>query len=334
MGVQQLSDQPTSLGNQSEPHDNRVALATSVPLEAIGQRLDAVAAQLFPDYSRGRLQQWIKAGQLRVDGATCQPKQKLRGGEQLTIAAELEQQGDWLAEPLALEVVYQDEAIIVINKPAGLVVHPAAGNRTGTLLNGLLYHYPELAQVPRAGIVHRLDKDTTGLMVVARTLPAQASLVAQLQARTVSRQYEAVVVGEPTAGGTIDQPIGRHPKQRTLMAVVANGKPAITHYSVIKRCAGYSHLAVKLETGRTHQIRVHMAHRRWPLVGDTAYAGRPRPAKGCPPALREVIEQFPRQALHARALELIHPSSGEQVGWQVARPTDLQQLLDALAAGG
>jgi len=304
-----------------------------VPPESIGQRLDAAAAQLFPDYSRGRLQQWIKSGQLLIDGAIGQPKQKLRGGEQLTIDAELEEQGDWLPEAMALDVVFEDSAIIVINKPTGLVVHPAAGNRTGTLLNGLLHRYPELAQVPRAGIVHRLDKDTTGLMVVARTLPAQASLVAQLQARSVSRQYEAVVVGEPTGGGTVNEPIGRHPKQRKLMAVVGNGKPAITHYSVIKRYAGYSHLAVKLETGRTHQIRVHMAHRRWPLVGDATYGGRPRPAKGCPPALREVIEQFPRQALHARALELAHPVSGELVGWQVARPADLQALLDSLAAG-
>ena len=331
MGVQQLSDQQ----QQGEPEllDNSVELAASVPLAAMGQRLDATAAQLFPDYSRGRLQSWIKTGELLVDGALGQPKQKLRGGERLTVETELEEQGDWLAEDIPLDVVYQDESLIVINKPAGLVVHPAAGNRTGTLLNGLLYCYPELLQVPRAGIVHRLDKDTTGLMVVARTLPAQVALVAQLQARSVSRQYEAIVVGEPTAGGTINEPIGRHPKQRKLMAVVAHGKPAITHFSILQRFTGYTHVAVKLETGRTHQIRVHMAHRRWPLVGDGTYGGRSRPAKGCPEQLHAAIAGFDRQALHARELALVHPLSGELVSWQAQRPADLQQLLNAFKAG-
>lgn len=330
MGEQQLSDlqQP-----QHELPDNRVALSACVPMQAAGQRLDATAAQLFPDYSRGRLQEWIKTGQLRVDGHTAVVKQKLRGGEQLTVAAQLAEQGDWTPEPMPLDVVYQDESLIVVNKPADLVVHPAAGNRSGTLLNGLLHHYPELLQVPRAGIVHRLDKDTTGLMVVARTVPAQVSLVAQLQARTVSRQYEAIIVGEPTAGGTINAPIGRHPKQRKLMAVVANGKPAVTHFSIVQRFQGYTHVAVKLETGRTHQIRVHMAERRWPLVGDGTYGGRSRPVKGTAPQLREAIAAFPRQALHARELALMHPSRDELMSWQCPRPPDLQQLLDAFKAG-
>ena len=332
MGEQQLSDleqQPDLLGCTQQS----IELSAEVPLEALGQRLDAAAAQLFPDYSRGRLQSWIKTGELRVNGESGQAKQKLRGGELLSLAAQLEEQGDWQAEPMDLEVVYEDDSLIVINKPAGLVVHPAVGNRSGTLLNGLLFRYPELVQVPRAGIVHRLDKDTTGLMVVARTLTAQASLVGQLQARTVSRQYEAVVVGEPTAGGSIDEPIGRHPKQRKLMAVVANGKPAISHFSILQRFPGYTHLAVKLETGRTHQIRVHMAHKRWPLVGDATYGGRARPFKGCPPVLAQAIASFPRQALHARELALLHPVTEQLMHWQVDRPKDLQQLLDAFKAG-
>jgi 23S rRNA pseudouridine1911/1915/1917 synthase len=288
---------------------------------------------LFTDFSRARLQQWIKEGALRVDGEQRAPKQKLLGGEVLSIDVQLQPEGDWQAENIPLNIVYEDDDIIVLNKSADLVVHPAAGNRSGTLLNGLLYHCAQLASVPRAGIVHRLDKDTTGLMVVAKTLQAHTDLVAQLQARTVNREYEAVVSGVMTGGGTVDQPIGRHPVQRTKMAVVSDGKEARTHYSVLQRFHGHSHVRLNLETGRTHQIRVHMAHLRFPIVGDDAYAGRFRIHKGASQHLREFIHGFGRQALHARALGLIHPTSGEQQSWSVDLPEDMHALLEVLADG-
>jgi 23S rRNA pseudouridine1911/1915/1917 synthase len=293
--------------------------------------LDQIATDLFTDFSRARLQQWIKDGALRVDGEQRAPKQKLLGGEVLSIDVQLQPEGDWQAENIPLNIVYEDDDIIVLNKSADLVVHPAAGNRSGTLLNGLLYHCAQLASVPRAGIVHRLDKDTTGLMVVAKTLQAHTDLVAQLQARTVKREYEAIVSGVITGGGTIDQPIGRHPVQRTKMAVVSDGKEARTHYSVLQRFHGHSHVRLNLETGRTHQIRVHMAHLRFPIVGDDAYAGRFRIHKGASQHLREFIHGFGRQALHARALGLIHPTSGEQQSWSVDLPEDMQALLEVLA---
>jgi len=298
-----------------------------------GRRLDQIAAELFSDFSRSRLQQWIKSGELRVDGQQQSPKFKLLGGEQLTISAELKAEGEWQAEEIPLNIIHEDEHIIVINKPTNMVVHPAAGNRQGTLLNALLFHCPQLESVPRAGIVHRLDKDTTGLMVVAKTLAAHTDLVAQLQARSVSREYEAVVSGVMTGGGLVDQPIGRHPKQRKKMAVVKDGKEARTHYKVLQRFAGHTYIRLKLETGRTHQIRVHMASINYPIVGDDAYGGRPRVPKGISEQLRETLQQFARQALHARELGLIHPGSGEFVSWATELPIDMQQLLVALDAG-
>lgn len=322
--------------NQSKGENNsgeKIQLTATVAPDFCGRRLDQIAADLFTDFSRARLQQWIKEGALRVDGEQRAPKQKLLGGETLSINVQLQPEADWQAEHIPLDILYEDDSIIVINKPADLVVHPAAGNRTGTLLNGLLYHCPQLESVPRAGIVHRLDKDTTGLMVVAKTLQAHTNLVAQLQARTVKREYEAIVSGVMTGGGTVDQPIGRHPTQRTKMAVVSDGKEARTHYSVLQRFEGHSHVQLNLETGRTHQIRVHMAHLRFPIVGDDTYAGRFRIHKGASEGLRDFIQGFGRQALHARALGLIHPSTGEQHSWSVDLPDDMQALLQALADG-
>lgn len=281
--------------------------AAEVPFELGGQRLDQIAAQLFPEHSRSRLAGWIKDGRLTVDGAVLRPRDIVHSGAQLVLEAEQEAQGEWLAQDIELEIVYEDEHILVIDKPAGLVVHPAAGHQDGTLLNALLYHVPDIANVPRAGIVHRLDKDTTGLMVVAKTLEAHTKLVAQLQARSVSRIYEAIVIGVITSGGTIDAPIGRHGVQRQKMAVVDAGKVAVSHYRVLERFRAHTHTRVKLETGRTHQIRVHMSHIGYPLVGDPVYGGRFRIPPVASQTLVQTLREFPRQALHARFLELDHP---------------------------
>jgi len=312
--------------------DNIERKAMVLPSDC-GRRLDQVAAELFGEFSRSRLQQWIKEGELKFDDQQKVPKHKLLGGETLTINAHLEPEGDWQAEDIPLSIVFEDDHILVINKTANFVVHPAAGNRSGTVLNALLHHCPSLQSVPRAGIVHRLDKDTTGLMVVAKTLQAHTDLVLQLQARTVRREYEAVTVGCVIAGGTVDQPIGRHPHQRTKMAVITDGKEARTHYRVLKRFDSHSHLRVKLETGRTHQIRVHMAHIKHPIVGDDTYAGRLRIHKGASIELQECLRQFGRQALHARELALVHPATGKEVGWTTDLPEDMQNLLEALAIG-
>jgi len=307
-----------------------IRLSREIPEELAGQRLDQALAELFSEYSRARLQQWIRDGQVRVNAERWRSKDKVRGGERVEIEARVAPREDWQAEALPLDIVYEDEALLVIDKPAGLVVHPAAGNRAGTLLNALLHYAPELAHIPRAGIVHRLDKDTSGLMVVARTLTAQKELVAQLQARSVTREYECVVVGVLTAGGTVDAPIGRHPVQRKRMAVVAGGKPAVTHYRVLERFRGHSHLRVRLETGRTHQIRVHLAHVRHPLVGDPVYGGRLRLPAGASDPLIGCLRGFKRQALHAARLSLMHPVSGQSVQWESALPADMAELLAVL----
>ena len=309
---------------------NHIDRSATVSVSDCGRSLDQVAAELFEDFSRSRLQQWIKSGELRVNGQQQPTKHKLLGGEQLTIAAQLKSEGDWVAEDISLNIVYDDEQIMVINKPANLVVHPAAGNSEGTLLNALLFLCPQLKHVPRAGIVHRLDKDTTGLMVVAKTLEAHTDIVAQLQERSVNREYEAVVSGVMTGGGTVDQPIGRHPKQRKKMAVVKGAKEARTHYKVLQRFAGHTYIRLKLETGRTHQIRVHMASIKYPIVGDDAYGGRFRIHKGVSDQLRETLHSFGRQALHARELGLEHPETGEYMSWTSDLPQDMQQLLQAL----
>ena len=301
-----------------------------VPASLAGTRLDQAAADLFSDYSRERLKTWINAGELTVDGQKVKPKTRLHGEEVLSLNAVLEEEGRFEAQDIPLEIVFEDDDVIVVNKPAGMVVHPAAGNPDGTLLNALLHHEPTLAQVPRAGIVHRLDKDTTGLMMVAKTLPAQANLVQQLQARTVSRQYDAVVIGTPVSGATVDAPIGRHPKDRKRQAVTASGKPAVTHYRVVERFRAHTHVRCQLETGRTHQIRVHMAHARYPLIGDPLYGGRPKLPPGAADSLKEILREFPRQALHARKLSFVHPRSGESMSFRAALPDDLLMLLDYL----
>jgi 23S rRNA pseudouridine1911/1915/1917 synthase len=305
-------------------------LSATVEDQLAGQRLDKILAQLFSDYSRARLQQWVSDGVVLVDGKQLRSKDKLRGGEQIEITVELEEEVDSKPEAIPLNIVYEDESILVINKPVGLVVHPAAGNREGTMLNALLHHAPELASVPRAGIVHRLDKDTSGLLVVARTLKSQKVLTEQIQRREFEREYQTVVNGVMTAGGTVDAAIGRHPTVRTRMAVVGRGKEARTHYRVIKRYRAHTHVLVKLETGRTHQIRVHMAHIRYPIVGDQVYGGRLRIPKGCGEALNGMLRTFKRQALHAAKLGLVHPESGEMMEWEAPLPTDMTRLLQVL----
>jgi len=294
-------------------------------------RIDRVLAQLFPEFSRARLQQWLRDGQVRLDRLPPRsPREKVRGGEEVELSAVIEPDERWRPEAMPLNVVYEDESLIVINKPAGMVVHPAAGNRDGTLLNALLHHDPALAAVPRAGIVHRLDKDTSGLLVVARTLSAQHILAAQIQARTISREYQAVVVGVMTGGGEVDAPIGRHPTLRTRMAVVARGRRAVSHYRVLERFRAHTHISVRLDTGRTHQIRVHMAHLRHPIVGDPVYGGRLRIPPACSPELNAVLRGFRRQALHAWRLALEHPTRGELMEWSADLPQDMRQLLTVL----
>lgn len=301
-----------------------------VPNELGNKRFDQVAAQLFPDFSRARLQSWIKDGVLTVDGDTRKSKDKLIGGELLEINVVTQAEGEWLPEKMALQIVFEDDHIMIINKPMDMVVHPAAGNLTGTLLNGLLHHCPSLQDIPRAGIVHRLDKDTTGLMVVAKTLQAQNHLVSQLQSREMGREYEAIVQGVLTGGGTVKEPMARHVKDRTKMAVHPTGKDAVTHYRVLEKFPCHTHVRVKLETGRTHQIRVHMAHIQHPLAGDQTYGGRVRLPKGVSTVLRDVLREFPRQALHAKKLELHHPDTEKLMSWEVELPEDFKELLVAL----
>ena len=308
----------------------QLELEAQVPAEMFGMRLDQAVAQLFPDYSRSRLQGWIKEGTLTVDGKVLRTRDKLNGGERIEVKTELQRIENHEAEPIPLDIIYEDESIMVINKPAGLVVHPAAGHASGTLMNALLHHCPDIAQVPRAGIVHRLDKDTTGLMVVAKTIAAQTDLVVQLQDRSMGREYEAVVNGVMTGGGCVEEPMGRHSKNRQKMAVVGVGKEAITHYRVLEKFRAHTHIRLKLETGRTHQIRVHMAHINYPLVGDQTYGGRFRMPKGASGPMQRIFKAFRRQALHAKKLELLHPVTGDQLSWEIDLPEDMQQLLAVL----
>jgi 23S rRNA pseudouridine1911/1915/1917 synthase len=316
----------------SDFESRTLSMAATVTDELAGQRLDQVASRLFPDYSRSRLQAWIKSGALTVDGAIRRTSDRLEGGEALALNAVIEPQVRDAAQAITLDIVHEDDALIVINKPADLVVHPAAGHSDGTLLNALLHHCPQVAELPRAGIVHRLDKDTTGLMVVAKTLEAHTDLVAQLQDRSVSRRYLAVVQGAMVAGGTVNAPIGRHPTDRQRQAVLTHGgKDAITHYRVKTRFRDHTLVACQLETGRTHQIRVHMAHIRHPLIGDATYGGRLKLPKGASDELIDMLRNFRRQALHAEALGLYHPDSGEYCEWQVSIPADFEAMLAVLA---
>jgi len=298
-----------------------------VPPDMSQQRLDQVVANLCPQYSRSQIQKWIKAGQVRVNGKMLKPKERLIGGEEIIIHISLDVQTPFAPEAIPLELIYADDDLLVINKQANLVVHPAAGNWSGTLVNGLLHYDARLEQLPRAGIVHRLDKDTSGLMVVARTLSAHANLVAQLQARTVKREYLALVRRSVVAGGTLEGNIGRHHLDRKRMAVTDAGKEAITHYRVAERFGHHTLLRVALETGRTHQIRVHLSAHHMPIVGDVVYGGRPRVPAGMSDTLRDALLHFPRQALHATRLALVHPRSGETMSWEAPAPDDMSQLL-------
>ncbi len=309
----------------------QIKLTEIVPDHLYGKRLDQVLAELFPDYSRSRIKNWILAGEVFIDGVVeSKPRHKLLGGETLLVDAELPDEVQHEAEAIALNILYEDDDILAINKPAGLVVHPGAGNQAGTLLNALLHHVPDIIEVPRAGIIHRLDKDTSGVMVVAKTIPAQTALVSAMQQRLITREYEAVCHGTLTGGGTVDAPIGRHQTQRTLMAIDEAGKPAVTHYRVMERFRAHTRLRLRLETGRTHQIRVHMQSLHHPLVGDPVYGGRPRPPRGASEQFRQVLQSFQRQALHAALLKLEHPISGEPMEWQAPIPEDMRFLVETL----
>ena len=298
-----------------------------------GQRLDQALAELFPDYSRTRIKEWILQDRVTLDGQVANtPREKVVAGQQVHVNVELADDTRWDAQNIELNIVYEDEHILVIDKPAGLVVHPGAGTPDGTILNALLHRYPGIAEVPRAGIVHRLDKDTTGLMVVAKTVPAQTRLVESLQRREITREYEAVAIGHMTAGGTVDEPISRHPTKRTHMAVHPMGKPAVTHYRIMEHFRVHTRLRLRLETGRTHQIRVHMAHITHPLVGDPVYGGRPRPPKGASEAFISTLRKFDRQALHATMLRLYHPISGIEMEWHAPIPQDMVELIEVMRA--
>ncbi|MBE0435939.1 MAG: 23S rRNA pseudouridine(1911/1915/1917) synthase RluD [Methylomicrobium sp.] len=305
-------------------------LSAQIPEEMAGMRLDQVLAELFSDYSRSKLQTWLKAGRVIVDGAQLKAKDKVEGGESIELDAEAEVVLECEAEAIPLDIVYEDESLLIINKPAGLVVHPAVGNWTGTLQNALLNHVPSLETLPRAGIVHRIDKETSGLLMVAKTLPAHNSLVKQLQERSIEREYLAITKGRIIAGATIDEPIGRHPTDRKRYSVRQTGKDAVTHYRVVERFARHTLIRVKLETGRTHQIRVHMAYVHFPLVGDPVYGGRFQLPPDCSEQLEIELRAFKRQALHAEKLGLLHPETQEYCEWIQPLPDDMIRLLAAL----
>jgi 23S rRNA pseudouridine1911/1915/1917 synthase len=302
-----------------------------VPAELAGKRLDQALAAMFPEVTRSQLQQWIESGLVRLDGASARKRDKVKGGEAVELDAPPPVEVDWKAQDIALAIVHEDDDLLVVDKPAGLVVHPGAGNPEGTLLNALLHHAPQVGQLPRAGIVHRLDKDTSGLLVVAKTERARQGLIAQLQERTMGREYVTIVCGVMISGGTVDEPIGRHRTDRTRMAVTATGKEAVSHYRVLKRYRAHTLVQVKLESGRTHQIRVHMAHIRFPVLGDPVYGGRLRIPKDSGERLVRLLHDFKRQALHAIKLRLLHPVTGEEMQWVAEVPEDMSGLMEALA---
>lgn len=307
-----------------------IRLRQQVKTHLAGLRVDQAAVELFPGYSRAQLQCWIRDGSLTLDGERAKPKQKVAGGEILSLEVEPEKRDEVVPQPIPLQVIASDEHIIVINKPAGLVVHPAAGHPDGTLQNGLLHYDASLAAIPRSGIVHRLDKETSGVMVVARTLKAHTSLVAQLQDRSMSRIYETVVHGRPAASGKVDAPIGRNPRDRQKMAVVPSGRPAVSHYKLLEAFAHFSHLRVSLESGRTHQIRVHMQHLGHPVVGDPQYGQNPANKATLSEKALKAVKAFPRQALHARTLRLKHPGTLESCEFEAVLPDDIYALLQLL----
>ena len=308
----------------------QVQRALVIPADQSGRRLDQALAELLPEFSRSRIKAWILSGEILVEGNRVRPRARTETGASVRLSATLSDLPELEPQPVELDVIYQDAAIIVLDKRAGLVVHPGAGNPDNTLQNGLLFHDPDFAGIPRCGIVHRLDKDTTGLMVVARTLEAHHSLSQQLQSRRIRRVYRAVCVGRCVAGGTIDLPLGRHPVERTRMAVRPKGRPSVTHYRVLERFAAHSYLGVQLDTGRTHQIRVHLAHEGHPLVGDPLYGSRLALPRSATPVLAETLQGFKRQALHAFELELRHPVADRLMRWRAPCPADFEALLQAL----
>jgi 23S rRNA pseudouridine1911/1915/1917 synthase len=301
-----------------------------IPEIHMNERLDQVLAKLLPEYSRTQIQEWIEAGCVLVDDTKIKGKTKLKGGEAVTITAELKAQPQWEAQPIELSIVHEDDAVIIINKPVGLVVHPGTGNSDRTLLNALLHHAPQLQALPRAGILHRLDKDTSGLLVVAKTPAALRSLSNQLKKRTILREYQAIVCGTFISGGMVDAPIDRHPIHRKRMAVVETGKHALTHYRIAEKYRAHTRLKLKLETGRTHQIRVHMSHIHHPIVGDVTYRGRLLLSKGMTPELIDALRLFKRQALHAFALCFVHPVTQEFTRWEIDLPDDIKGLISVL----
>lgn len=305
-------------------------LLAEIPTDLAGLRLDQAMSTLFPEFSRSRLQEWIRSGAAVLDGAAVPAKHRVLGGEQVRLEAAIMPSTALVGEAIHLDIVHEDETLIVLDKPAGCVVHPAAGHWSGTLQNALLGHCPALAGIPRCGLVHRIDKDTSGLLMVAKTLESHKQLVDQLQARSVHREYLALVHGRLTGGGTIDAPIGRHGVDRKRFAVRENGKHAVTHYRIAERFPVHTLIRVKLETGRTHQIRVHMAHIHYPLVGDPVYGGRLRMPAGAGERLLGLLREFRRQALHAAGLGIIHPGTGEYEEWQAPLPGDFAGLLEAL----
>jgi len=301
-----------------------------IPERMTGQRLDVALAEMLPDYSRSKITDWIKSGEALINHKTFKPKDKVSGSEMVELTISQKKNNDWLGEDIPLNVVFEDEDIIVLNKSIGMVTHPGAGNWSGTLANALLYYEPNLATLDRAGIVHRLDKNTSGLMVVAKNEKSQKNLVEQLQTHSVSREYSAIVYGHMVAGGTVDEPIGRDTKDRVKQAVSSNGREAVTHYRVIDRYQNHTHVKAILETGRTHQIRVHLSHIGYPLVGDPMYGGKLRFPKKADEALKDALTDFKRQALHARKLTLTHPISGKLMSWKAPLPEDMLALLAVL----
>ena len=305
-------------------------LTILIPERMMGERIDAAISEMLPDYSRSKITVWIKAGDALINEKTFKPKDRVNGNEVVYLSLNQKQNNDWVAEKIPLNIVYEDEDIIVINKQFGLVTHPGAGNWTGTLANALLYYDSSLSKLDRAGIVHRLDKNTSGLMVVAKNEKSQKYLVEQLQAHSIDREYSAIVYGHMIAGGTIDEPIGRDSKDRVKQSVSANGKEAVTHYRAINRFKSHTHVKAILETGRTHQIRVHLSHAGYPLIGDPMYGGRVRFPKKANEVLKETLLNLKRQALHSKKLTLSHPISGELMSWKAPLPEDMQSLLDVL----
>ena len=296
----------------------------------IGNRLDSSLSDMLPDYSRSKVTAWIKSGDALIQQNTFKPKDKVNGNEVVNLTLNQKQNNNWIAEKIPLNIVYEDEDIIVINKKFGLVTHPGAGNWSGTLANALLYYDSSLSILARAGIVHRLDKNTSGLMVVARNEKSQKHLIEQLQNHSIQREYSAIVYGHMIAGGTVDEPIGRDPKDRVKQAVTISGKAAVTHFRAIDRFKSHTHVKAILETGRTHQIRVHLSHVGHSLVGDPVYGGRVRFPKKADEKLKTALVNFTRQALHSKKLTLMHPISGEQMSWKAPLPDDMQRLLDVL----